>query len=122
MSYRYVNINKLKSKRKKNQFINELIKNYCPELMFSEKEYKRRHKEEIVYMFERFGYTDSTKEYVTDCMVSAYWYKDPICYKTELDNLNLLEFDDKFDRIFGEDMKNNEIFISKMRKLNNRYK
>lgn len=120
MSYRNVNVRKLKSKRKKNQYINELIDMYCPELMFSKSEFKKRHKKEIVDIFDKFGYTPTTETYVTDCIASAYWYKDPVCYKTELSNLNYLEFDVKFDELFGKDMKYNKVFISKMKRINNR--
>ena len=119
MSYRYVNVNKLKSKRKKNQYINELIRNYCPDLMISKKEFKRIHKKEIVNIFEQCGYNYTTEMYVTDCIVSTYWYKDPVCYKTVLNNLNYLEFDNKFDELFGKDMKYNKVFITKMKRLNN---
>ena len=119
MSYRYVNVNKLKSKRKKHQYINELIRDYYPSLMISKKEFKRIHKEEIVAIFEQYGYTDTTEMYVADCLVSKYWYEDPVCYKTERNNLNYLEFDDEFDELFGEDMKHNKVYINKMRRLNN---
>ncbi len=121
-SYRIVNVEKLKSKRKKNQYINELIDIYCPDLMISKKEFKRRHKKEIVQIFEKLGYTISTQMYVTDCIPSTYWYKDPICYKTELDNRNLLKFDKKFDELFGEDMKRNKVFLKKIKRLNNFYR
>lgn len=119
MSYRYVNVNKLKTKRKKNQYINELIDMYCCNLMISKREFKKKHKKEVLNMFERYGYSTTTEIYVTDCITSAYWYKDPVCYKTELDNLNYLVFDDRFDMLFGEDMKYNKVFLNKMKKLNN---
>lgn len=119
MSYRYVNVNKLKSKRKKNQYINELIDMYCCDLMISKREFKRKHKKEVLSIFERYGYSTETEMYASDCITSAYWYKDPICYKTELDNSNYLSFDDKFDMLFGEDMKYNKVFLNKMKKLNN---
>lgn len=121
MSFRYVNVNKLKSKRKKNQYINELIDIYCPELMFSKREFKKIHKKEIVEIFERCGYTKTTEMYVTDCMTATYWYRDPVCYKTELDNADYLKFDVEFDDIFGKDMKYNKIFIAKMKRMNNRH-
>ncbi len=119
MSYRNVNYNNLKSKRKKNEYINELIDAYCPQLMISKKEFKKKHKEEIVEVFENYGYTKATEMYVVDGIVSAYWYKDPVCYKTELDNLNYLEFDERFDKLFGQDIKHDKVFLNKMRKLNN---
>lgn len=73
-------------------------------------------------MFEKYGYTNTTEMYVTDCISSAYWYKDPICYKTELDNSNLLKFDKEFARLFGEEMKHNQAFLKKIKRLNNFYR
>lgn len=121
MSYRYVNLKKLKSKRKKNQYINELIDLYYPHLMISKKEFKRRHKWEIVLMFERYRYDKTSEMFITDLLSSYYWYKDPLCYKTDVNNSNLLEFDDEFDKLFGSDMKYNKVFLSKIKRLNNFY-
>ena len=119
MSNRSVNMEKLKTKRKKNQYINELIKNYCPELMIDIREFKKRHKEEITSIFEQHGFNLTTEMYVTDCMITYYRYSDPICYKTELDNEALLNFDKKFDELFGIDVKNNKVFLQKIKRLNN---
>ena len=111
MSNRSVNVEKLKTKRKKNQYINELIKNYCPKLMIDIREFKKRHKEEITSIFEQHGFNLTTEMYVTDCMITYYRYSDPICYKIELDNEELLNFDEKFDKLFGADVKNNKAFL-----------
>lgn len=121
MSYRYVNVEKLKSKRKKNQYINELIASCYPDLMISKKEFIKRHKEEVTSIFERLGYDISTEMYVSDCLTAHYWYRDPICYKTCLNNSDLLDFDEKFVELFGEEMKYNKVFLKKIKRLNNRY-
>lgn len=121
MSYRIVNVENLKSKRKKNQFINELLDLNYPHLMISKKEFKKRHKNEVVRIFENYGYTFETQMYIEDCLIAHYWYLDPLCYKTELDNRNFFEFDEKFDELFGENMKYNPIFLNKIKRLNNFY-
>lgn len=121
MSKRVVNLSKLKSKRKKNQYINELIKSHYPHLMISKREFKRRHKNEVIQMFELYGYDVVTEGFITDLLVGYYWYRDPLCYKTELYNSNLLEFDEKFDEIFGRDIKYNQLFLKKIKRINNFY-
>lgn len=89
--------------------------------MISKKEFKRRHKWGIVLAFERYGYDKTSEMFITDLLSSYYWYKDPLCYKTELNNSNLLEFDEGFDKLFGSNMKYNKIFLSKIKRLNNFY-
>jgi len=119
MVYRYMDIDKLnkKSKRKKNQFINELLKrNYC-DLMITKEEFKSRHKEEIISMFNAYGWDKTGKMYIEDCLQGHYWYKDPICYKTCLDNLDYTDFGGEFVDIFGEDMLKNEVFLKKIHTL-----
>lgn len=121
MAYRLVNVNRIKSKRKKNQYINELINIHSTNLLISKKEFKLRHKNEIENLFKKFGWNSSTDMYINDCLGSAYWYKDPICYKTNLDNVNYLDFNEKFISIFGEEILKNKKFLKQMKALNNSY-
>lgn len=120
MSHRYVNIDKLKSKRKKNQYINELLSNCYQPLMITKKEFIKRHKKQVANIFEQQGYDRYTEMYVEDSLAAYYWYKDPLCYKTSLDNLDYFNFDKKFDTIFGESMKYNKDFLKKLRRLRNK--
>ena len=117
---RFVNVNKLKSKRKKNQFINELVNCNYNYLMISKKEFKKRHKQQVIDMFNCFGWNYTNKHYIEECLDSFYWYKDPISFKVDLDNLNLLDFNERFVDIFGEDILKNKLFIRKIKAINNR--
>jgi len=122
MKYRYLYPEKIntKSKRKKNQFINEFIKRNYGDLMISKEEFKLRHKEQITEMFNSYGWDITSKMFIEDCLDSHYWYRDPICYKTCLDNLDFLDFDSKFIELFGEEMLKNKLFLKKIKAVNNR--
>ena len=122
MSYRYLNIEKLnkKSKRKKNQFINEFMKRNYSDLLISKKEFKVRHKEEVVGMFNAYGWDTINKGFIEDCLGSHYWYTDPICYKTCLNNLDVTDFNSEFIEIFGEDILKDKFFLKKIHAIKNR--
>lgn len=117
--YRYININNwnIKSKRKRNQFINEFLKNNYSDLMITKKEFIKIHKEEVISMFNAYGWDYSTQSYIADCLESYYWYRDPICYKTSVNNLNLMDFNEEFIKVFGRNILNNKIFLRKIKAL-----
>lgn len=123
MGYRYLNVEKwnIKSKRKRNQFINEFMKRNYSDLMISKQEFKRRHKQNVIDIFNENGWDMDTQNYIEDCLDSHYWYADPICYKTCLDNENYTDFNDRFLDLFGEDILKNEIFLRKIHTLRNKY-
>jgi hypothetical protein len=123
MGYRYLNVEKwnIKSKRKRNQFINEFMKRNYSDLMISKQEFKKRHKQNVIDIFNENGWDMNTQSYIEDCLDSHYWYTDPICYKTCLDNENYTDFNDRFIDLFGKDILKNEIFLRKIHTLRNKY-
>lgn len=123
MTYRSLDVEKwdIKSKRKRNQFINEFLNDNYHDLLISKKDFKKRHKQNVINMFEVYGWNYSIQSFVEDCLISNYWYEDPICYKTELDNLDFMDFNEKFIELFGKDILKNKLFLRKIKAINNVY-
>ncbi|QPW62061.1 hypothetical protein [Clostridium botulinum] len=120
--YKYINIENwnIKSKRRRNQFINEFLKSCYSDLMITEKEFIKRHKEEVISMFDAYGWDYSTQGLIEDGIWCYYTYTnpDPIYYTIcNMDDTSNLGADKDFITLFGKDILKNKKFIRKIKAL-----
>lgn len=120
--YRYINIKNwnIKSKRKKNQFINEFLQSCYTDLMITKREFIKLHKEEVISMFNTYGWDYSTQSFIEDCLWGYYVYKnpDPIYYTiNNMDDTSNLSADKNFISLFGKNILKNKRFIRKIKAL-----